>query len=89
MASFVDVLLFVSMVVSFSHAAQQVSAPLYNAAEPGMTIPAIGIGTGAYGAPAETWNDEVASNAIATWIELGGRRIDTAVDYHDQVNDLY
>ena len=76
-----------SLVASVSHAAMQVSVPLYNAAEPGMTVPAVGIGTGGYGAPAETWTNEVTREAVATWIELGGRRIDTGVDYYDQVND--
>ena len=51
-------------------------------------MPAMGIGTGGYAAsPAsksEYWDDDVAEKAIASWLTLGGRRIDTSLSYHDQ-----
>ncbi|XP_065829602.1 aldo-keto reductase Mvan_2161-like [Oscarella lobularis] len=53
-------------------------------------MPLIGLGTGGY-APnnsfphGEYWNDSVAEIAVSAWLKLGGRRIDAAFSYHDQV----
>ena len=64
---------------------------LLNAAKPGIKMPVAGIGTWGYvhtpgtGFPGEVWNDTVAEKAVSEWIMLGGRRIDSALDYHDQV----
>ena len=50
-----------------------------------------GIGTWGYihtmgtGGPGEVWNDTVAEKAISEWLMLGGRRIDGAIHYRDQV----
>lgn len=63
---------------------------LRNAAQENVMMPVIGIGTGAY-APNSTfphgeyWNDSVAEKAVGEWLRLGGRRIDAAFSYHDQV----
>eukprot|EP00118_Oscarella_pearsei_P026852 m.310515 g.310515 ORF g.310515 m.310515 type:complete len:350 (+) comp52168_c0_seq1:395-1444(+) len=78
--------LFATAAFAFDSAAVQ----LQNAAEENMMMPAIGIGTGAY-APNSTfphgeyWNDSIAEMAVGNWLKLGGRRIDAAVSYHDQV----
>ena len=63
---------------------------LRNAAKPGTKMPVTGIGTGGYihdphsGQPGEIWTDDVAEKAVGEWLSLGGRRIDTALDYGDQ-----
>ena len=57
------------------------SSPLRNAAVPGLTMPAIGLGTGAYGnnssnctAWPETWRDgpcaETVVSAVSTWLAM-------------------
>ena len=61
-----------------------------NAALPGTKMPVIGIGTGAYvhepgTQPGEIWTDEVAEKAVSQWLALGGRRIDAAYNYHNQI----
>ena len=67
------------------------SVTLMNAAKPGMKMMVPGIGTWGYvhepgtGVPGEVWNDTVAEKAISEWLMLGGRRIDGAIDYRDQV----
>lgn len=62
---------------------------LHNAAKPGMTMPAVGLGTGAYvyvpnTIPGEIWNDTTAEQAVKEWIRLGGRRIDASLSYRNQ-----
>jgi diketogulonate reductase-like aldo/keto reductase len=69
--------------------------PLHNAAVPGLVYPAVGLGTGGYGLDAkrvypECWVEAVpgcaahSTNATATWLKLGGRRIDSANSYANQ-----
>ena len=63
---------------------------LMNAALPGTKMPVTGIGTGAYvhepgTQPGEIWTDEVAEKAVSKWLALGGRRIDAAYNYHNQI----
>lgn len=60
------------------------TVPLYNGAKSGVKMPAMGIGTFGYGAPGEIWNDSVAQKAVSEFLNVGGRRIDTAYDYGDQ-----
>lgn len=69
------------------------SFALRNAAVAGLTMPAIGLGTGGYGTnPAsptpECWGAShgcgaVAQAATVAWLGLGGRRIDAADTYDD------
>ena len=72
-------------------AAEVPSVTLMNAAKPDTKMPVSGIGTGGYvhkqgtGIPGEIWNDTVSEKAISEWLILGGRRIDGAIDYGDQV----
>jgi len=65
------------------------SLPLHNAAVSGLTMPAIGIGTGGYGGPGnvngEWWDNNVAFDAVKTWLEYGGKRIDTSMSYDTEV----
>ncbi len=61
------------------------SVTLMNAAKSGVKMPVVGIGTWSYGRPGEVWNDTVAEKAISEWLMLGGRRIDGAILYGDQV----
>ena len=71
--------------------ADEPSVLLKNAAKPGMKMPVAGIGTWGYvhepgtSIPGEVWNDTVAEKAIKEWLALGGRRIDGALGYGDQV----
>ena len=71
---------------------------LKNAAQPGMTMPAIGLGTGgygttkgAYGAWPECWM-EIAGcgnytiKAVDMWLKIGGLRLDAADSYDTQVS---
>jgi len=62
------------------------SVPLYNAAVPGTLMPAVGLGTGAYGRPGniggEYWDDDVAREAVISWLSVGGVRIDNANNYN-------
>jgi 2,5-diketo-D-gluconate reductase A len=71
------------------------SLPLYNAAVPGLRMPAVGLGTGGYSNEAkgygmypECWDDAVCpgyiNQAVTTWLNVGGRRIDNANSYQDQ-----
>eukprot|EP01121_Diplochlamys_sp_Union-15-3_P016656 TRINITY_DN5714_c0_g1_i1.p1 TRINITY_DN5714_c0_g1~~TRINITY_DN5714_c0_g1_i1.p1 ORF type:complete len:340 (+),score=64.54 TRINITY_DN5714_c0_g1_i1:798-1817(+) len=61
---------------------------LHNAAERDVRMPVVGIGTGGYGNAqgqgGEFWNDTTAYNAVKQWLALGGRRIDTSIDYGTQ-----
>lgn len=64
------------------------SVKLQNAAKEGMTMPIVGLGTGAYvyvpnTIPGEIWNDTVAEQAVKEWIKLGGRRIDASLSYRN------
>ena len=61
------------------------SVKLSNAAKDGVNMPVAGIGTGAYGSPGESWNDDIAEKAIGEWLSMGGRRVDTSFGYGDQV----
>ena len=65
------------------------SVKLMNAAKDGVMMPVVGIGTGGYNrdptGPGEYWTDDVAEKAIGQWLAVGGRRVDGAVDYGDQV----
>jgi len=62
---------------------------LRNAAQPGVEMPTLGLGTGAYGNTngtfGEYWDDITAFYAASKWLELGGRRLDTSLKYY---NDL-
>ena len=63
---------------------------LMNAALSGTKMPVTGIGTGAYvheprTQPGEIWTDDVAEKAVGQWLALGGRRIDAAYNYLNQV----
>lgn len=59
------------------------SFELHNAAEPGLNIPIIGLGTGPY-PNGDKWDDSVAEKAVAEFLKLGGRRIDTSLMYGTQ-----
>ena len=67
------------------------TVPMMNAAKPGMKMPVVGLGTWGYvhkpntGVPGEVWNDSIAEVAVGQWLALGGRRIDGALGYGDQV----
>ena len=72
------------------------SFPLFNAAEPGMTFPAIGFGTGAYGSDREcaarpgcmniaAGCGDCAYESMVTWLRSGGRRLDLAHSYGNDV----
>jgi hypothetical protein len=81
-----------------SSAAAGPTFPLMNAAVPGLTLPWIGLGTGAYsddpsvgynGYP-ECWSStggcgSFARQAVGEWIAAGGRRLDLANSYQNQV----
>ena len=55
--------------------------PLHNAAAPGMTMSASGLGTGGPGCYNES-SDQLASlNSSLSWLQLGGRRFDGAISY--------
>jgi diketogulonate reductase-like aldo/keto reductase len=51
-------------------------------------MPIVGLGTGGYGDKngqgGEHWDDDVAYRATLDWLALGGRRIDTSLNYGDQ-----
>ena len=62
-------------------AAAEPSIALHNAAAPGMTMGASGLGTGGAGCYNES-SDQLASfNASLSWLRLGGRRFDGAISY--------
>jgi hypothetical protein len=49
----------------------------------GGVMPVMGLGTGAYGGPmdnCEMWTDRITEDAVATWINVGGARIDTSLN---------
>lgn len=57
--------------------------PLSNAAVPGLRMPTVGLGTGAYGF---YWkNDSEVMQATKAWLLSGGERIDASFTYKDQV----
>ena len=82
------IILFLS--VSLCSGASVPTVTLHNAARPGTEMPIVGIGTWGYvhtpgtGRPGEVWNDTLAAVAVKEFLQLGGRRIDGAHDYHDQ-----
>ena len=87
-------MIIIVVVLSSIYLCSGVSVPtvtLKNAAKPGTEMPAVGIGTWGYvhtpgtGRPGEVWNDTVAEMAIKKFLQAGGRRIDGAHDYHDQL----
>lgn len=94
------VLLAAAAAAAASAAAPVVPAVvLKNAAVAGMTMPAIGLGTGAYsnnaavgnGGYPECWSTSAgcgawARSSVSTWLSVGGRRIDAANSYQDQVD---
>jgi diketogulonate reductase-like aldo/keto reductase len=68
--------------------------PLFNAAEPGTTFPAIGFGSGAYGSDPEcearpgcmsiaSGCGDCAYASMLTWLRSGGRRLDLAHGYNN------
>jgi diketogulonate reductase-like aldo/keto reductase len=71
---------------------------LHNAAAPGQTMPAIGLGTGGYGAThnkynayPECWMEIVGCGnytvtAVKEWLKVGGRRLDAADSYATQLS---
>ncbi len=79
-------------------AAQSESVPLFNAAAPGQTMPAVGLGTGAYGSTHNAYNSypecmmEIAGcgsycvEAVKLWLSIGGRRLDAADSYDTQTS---
>ena len=65
------------------------SVLLQNAAAPGMKMPVIGIGTGAYvyeprKVPGEIWTEDICEKASKQWLDMGGRRIDASLSYRNQ-----
>lgn len=99
-------LLLVGSTLSMVDSAANVpSVSLHNAANAGLTMPAIGLGTGAYGQNAsvgfggypECWAEFPAQmhgagacgvyvrQAVDDWLSLGGRRIDSANSYSNQL----
>ena len=72
---------------------------LKNAAVAGLTMPAVGLGTGGYNAnPAvgygnypECWSSiggcgQYVQKAVTTWLQVGGKRIDAADSYQNQAD---
>lgn len=73
--------------------------PLENAAQNGVLMPVVGLGTGSYrrsGTPgrakdgeegtfwsAQYWNDEITAVQVEKFIALGGQRIDASPDYEN------
>eukprot|EP00052_Salpingoeca_macrocollata_P016562 m.133372 g.133372 ORF g.133372 m.133372 type:complete len:362 (+) comp20096_c0_seq1:136-1221(+) len=61
---------------------------LKNAAQPGLAMPSVGLGTYGYGLPGnkggEFWNDTIAYPAVRSWLSMNGIRIDGACDYKTQ-----
>ena len=79
--------------------AQAPTFPLKNAAVPGLSMPWIGLGTGAYsddpsvgyGGYPECWSSTggcgaFARQAVGDWIAAGGRRLDLANSYQNQAD---
>ena len=89
MDSFSFVVIVVLAFLPFSISFDVPDVTLRNAAVSGKTMPAVGLGTGAYvyvpnTIPGEIWNDTVAETAVKTWLQLGGRRIDASLSYRNQ-----
>lgn len=67
------------------------SVELKNAARPGTQMPFIGLGTGGYGhdpsvKQPEDWDiPPIPGDAVQMWLQLGGKRIDAALSYLNQV----
>ena len=59
------------------------SVTLMNAAQPGVEMPVIGLGVGAYGTingtDGEWWDDATCSISVQQWLAAGGRRLDTSL----------
>ena len=91
-------LFIASLALLLTNAAAVVpNVPLLNAAIANFSMPAIGLGTGAYSgnvvpynAYPECWVSKgcgaMAQEAILSWITAGGRRIDSANSYQNQVD---
>ena len=74
------------------------SVPLYNTAQPGLEMPAIGLGTGAYGLLNRGYGvypecfveflgcGEYATRATQQWLAAGGTRLDCANSYFSQAS---
>lgn len=89
-----------SLVVAIATAIPAIpGVPLNNAALAGLTMPAIGLGTGAYnsnpavgyGGYPECWSSNggcgaFAQTAVKTWLAAGGRRIDSANSYQNVID---
>jgi len=89
-----------ALVVALASAYTMPSAPLFNAAAPGMTMPALGLGTGAYGnnpancsAWPETWRDGPCAGlvvgAVEAWLRLaaGGGVASVRLDQANSYGD--
>lgn len=64
---------------------EQPTVQLKNAAHGEVLMPVVGLGTGGYGEPdgkgGEYWGPEQGHNATVAWLQMGGRRIDSADNY--------
>jgi diketogulonate reductase-like aldo/keto reductase len=64
---------------------EQPTVRLMNAVHGEVLMPVVGLGTGGYGlldgTGGEYWGQEQGHNATVTWLKLGGRRIDTSIEY--------
>jgi len=90
----ISVSILISYIVACS--AQDQYVVLKNAASPGQRMPAVGLGTGGYGATHNSYGSypecwmEIAGcgnytiTAVKTWLNLGGRRLDAADSYDTQ-----
>ena len=90
MATWISLVAVLAIQHGMVAAADIPTVTLMNAAQPGTKMPVPGIGTGGYvfaprTQPGEIWDNDVAEKAIGEWLRLGGRRIDTAFSYLDQV----
>jgi len=90
--SFQHILSVVLLTISILHGTaemkpvkDQPTVRLMNAARGEVLMPVMGLGTGGYGRPDEAggeyWGPEQGHNATVAWLQLGGRRIDTADNY--------
>jgi glycerol 2-dehydrogenase (NADP+) len=93
--SFLHILSIVLLTISILHGTaemkpvkEQPTVRLMNAARGEVLMPVMGLGTGGYARPDEAggeyWGPEQGHNATVAWLQLGGRRIDTAVSYASQ-----
>lgn len=88
--------LITSLIASNVFAIPQANISLQNSAQPGQTMPWIGLGTGgyssvnvAYGSYPECWNQytgcgSYVQEAVSQWLTAGGRRLDAANSYNNQ-----